>query len=147
MFVTGQSFSSGGSDYATIKYSNDGISLSTNGYQLGSSAIALAVDNSGNVFVTGSSIGAGSSADYATIKYAASPVQQISILENPQVSAGQFSFELVAEPGGAFAVQVSTNLINWAEIRQVVISSGGSTNIVETLAPGAGGTYYRAQRQ
>jgi hypothetical protein len=73
--------------------------------------------------------------------------RQIAVLENPQVMASEFSFDLVAEPGGQFAIQVSTNLADWNAIRAVLIPSGGSTNIVGTLAPAAGKTFYRAQRQ
>src|SRR5262249_26844946 len=56
-------------DYATIKYSGAGTPLWTNRYNgpgdYTDQASALAVDGSGNVFVTGSSYGVG----YATIKY------------------------------------------------------------------------------
>jgi len=58
VFVTGVSFRSGtgDSDYATIKYSNDGIPIWTNRYNGGASAVA--VDSTGNVFVTGGSAAA-----------------------------------------------------------------------------------------
>src|SRR5262249_34710695 len=70
VWVTGASRSSsaGSFDYATIKYSSEGVPLWINRYDAGLSsedaAHALAVDSSGNVFVTG-----GSGGDYATIKY------------------------------------------------------------------------------
>src|SRR5579859_8195635 len=75
VFVTGSSTGSGGyPDYTTIAYSNAGGPLwrnrykgLTNGYD-GPSGIA--VDRSGNVFVTGSSMGSSSNYyDYATIAY------------------------------------------------------------------------------
>ncbi len=59
-------------DYATIKYSNDGVPLWTNRYgavNLSDEAAAVAVDNNGTVFVTGSSRGNGASVDYATLAY------------------------------------------------------------------------------
>jgi hypothetical protein len=60
-------------DYATIKYSNAGVPLWTNRYNGPGNAhdwpASVAVDASGNVFVTGSSIGSGTESDYATIKY------------------------------------------------------------------------------
>ncbi len=74
VFVTGESHGGGSSyDYATIAYSGAGVPLWTNRYSgPGSSsdyAHAVAVDSSGNVFVTGESYVSGSSYDYATIAY------------------------------------------------------------------------------
>jgi hypothetical protein len=75
VFVTGHSFSGNysNSDYATIAYSGAGVPLWTNRYNGpgngGDHANAVAVDSSGNVFVTGSSTGSGGDSDYATIKY------------------------------------------------------------------------------
>jgi hypothetical protein len=79
VIVTGSSPGSGGSDdYATIKYSSAGVPLWTNRYDgPGNStddALALAVDRSGNVIVTGYSYGSGSSWDYATIKYSSAGI-------------------------------------------------------------------------
>jgi len=76
VYITGESPGSGtGDDYATIKYSPDGNQLWAARYNgsanLGDCAYDLAIDSSGNVYVTGSrDNGSGStSTDYATIKY------------------------------------------------------------------------------
>ncbi|HNQ73235.1 MAG TPA: SBBP repeat-containing protein, partial [Verrucomicrobiota bacterium] len=79
VFVTGSSTGSGGnSDYATVAYSGAGVPLWTNRYNgPGNSddqARAVAVDGSGNVFVTGDSTGSGSGWDYATICYSSGQV-------------------------------------------------------------------------
>ncbi len=74
VFVTGSSTGSGGDfDYATIAYSGVGVPLWTNRYNGPGNwedhATGMAVDDSGNVFVTGSSTGSGGDFDYATIAY------------------------------------------------------------------------------
>jgi uncharacterized delta-60 repeat protein len=73
VYVTGYTSTSGSNyDYATIKYNTDGSELWVERYNSpwneGDQATALAVDNSGNVYVTGRS-DTGTSADYATVKY------------------------------------------------------------------------------
>lgn len=72
--VTGRGENLGtGSDYVTIKYYPDGDTVWVRTYNgsLDSTdeARAIAVDASGNIYVTGYSHGLGTEADYATIKY------------------------------------------------------------------------------
>ncbi|MCI0531552.1 MAG: SBBP repeat-containing protein, partial [candidate division Zixibacteria bacterium] len=74
IYVTGYSAGAGTSnDYATIKYSPAGDTLWIRRYNGPDNsddyAFALAVDDSGNVYVTGESWEGGSNYDYATIKY------------------------------------------------------------------------------
>ncbi|HEY9172535.1 MAG TPA: hypothetical protein VI136_09655 [Verrucomicrobiae bacterium] len=80
VYVTGRSFGSDSmSDYATIAYSPAGVPLWTNRYNgpgnYDDNALALAVDGSNNVIVTGASYGGiASYTDYATIKYSSEGV-------------------------------------------------------------------------
>ncbi|MBZ0201854.1 MAG: SBBP repeat-containing protein [Ignavibacteria bacterium] len=81
VYVTGWSEGVGtGNDYATIKYNSSGIqqwAVRYNGPGNGDdSAHSIAVDISGNVYVTGGSFGIGTKDDYATVKYNSSGVQQ-----------------------------------------------------------------------
>lgn len=74
VIVTGSSYgSSGTTDFATVAYSSSGGSLWTNRYHgPGNGADAaecLAVDLSGKVFVTGSSVGTGGNTDYLSLAY------------------------------------------------------------------------------
>jgi hypothetical protein len=74
VYVTGQSWGAGTlSDYATIKYDADGnqqwvarYNGPGNSYDVASS---LVLDGKGGIFVTGSSTGAGTGYDFATVKY------------------------------------------------------------------------------
>jgi len=74
-YVTGYSYGTGSTfqDYLTIKYDKAGNPKWIQRYN-GTAGVddigrAIAVDDSGNVYVTGESDGAGSSRDYLTIKY------------------------------------------------------------------------------
>jgi hypothetical protein len=74
VYVTGMSIANGtGPDYATIKYDSSGNELWVRRYNGPGDgwdyARAIAVDGSGNLLVTGYSVGNGTSCDYATIKY------------------------------------------------------------------------------
>jgi len=73
---TGSDFESDISDYVTIKYSGAGVQLWLDRYdgpggwgENDDGANAIAVDKSGNVYVTGYSTGSDTGYDYATIKY------------------------------------------------------------------------------
>ena len=122
--VTGYSYGGdplyGGSnmDYATIKYSNAGVPLWTNRYKGPGNgwdeARAVAVDASGNVFVTGRSEGSGSWGDYATIKYSAAGVPLWTNSYNGPANSQDDAVAIgVDTNGNVFVTGNSYNGVNW----------------------------------
>ena len=121
VIVTGYSFGSGSTnDYATIKYSSAGTLLWISRFNGSGNpddlARALAVDQSGNVIVTGYSTGSGGDYDFATVKYTCVPSP---VLGSPKMIDGVFQMRVdgVLQPG-TLVIQASTNLstTNWASI-------------------------------
>jgi len=87
VFVTGLSWRSGtASDYITIKYDGNGneqwIAFYNGPGNSQDGAVAIALDDSGNVYVTGTCWGNASQQDYATIKYNIDGTQQWVALYN-----------------------------------------------------------------
>src|SRR5712664_3704090 len=80
VYVTGRSDGIGtGYDYATVAYDSRGAELWVARYNgpanSGDSATAIAVDDTGNIYVTGGSVGIGTFNDYATVAYDATGAQ------------------------------------------------------------------------
>jgi hypothetical protein len=108
-YVTGTSlFYSGASyDYGTIKYNSAGQQQWVGRYNGSGNrddyAAAIAVDDSGNVYVTGSSWGSGTYYDYATIKYNSAGQQQwIARYDGPASSADDPRAIAVDSSGNAY---------------------------------------------
>ena len=73
VYVTGGSFANISGSYKTVKYNSTGIQQWVSRYagtaNYNAKASSIALDHSGNIYVTGESGGNGTVSDFATIKY------------------------------------------------------------------------------
>jgi len=105
VYVTGYSMGSGTDyDYATVKYNSAGVQQWASRYNGPGNdwdgASSVAVDGSGNVYVTGKSMGSGTHYDIATIKYNSSGVQQWVQRYNGITNSWDEGKELVLDDSG-----------------------------------------------
>lgn len=109
-YVTGWSASSDtiiSGDYATIKYDPAGVAQWVARYngpgEASDEAQALALDGLGNVYVTGFSRGAGTSYDYATVKYNGSGAQQwVARYDGPGKAQDEVTAMTIDQFGNAY---------------------------------------------
>jgi hypothetical protein len=104
-YVSGYSAGAGSNDdYATLKYNTDGITQWIARYNgTGNNRdwpFGLDVDQAGNVYVTGSSWGAGTEEDYATVKYNAFGHQQWAARYDGGCNEGDNAFCLKLDSEG-----------------------------------------------
>ena len=104
VYVTGRSLATTFEDFATVKYNSVGQEQWAARYNgpanNGDSANAIAIDVSGNVYVTGSSMGPNTGFDYATIKYNSSGQEEWGARYNGPASAGDFANGIAVDSSG-----------------------------------------------
>jgi hypothetical protein len=140
VYVTGYTFTAGSSnDYVTLKYDSTGVRQWVTNYNgTGNNAdlgAALLLDNSGNIFVTGSSKGSSSLEDYETIKYCqftANAGNDVSICPGA-------STNLSASGSGAvsYSWTPATGLSN-AAIANPVATPSSTTSYIVSVTNGSG---------
>ena len=111
VYVTGGSVSASlNRDYATVKYNTDGNELWVARYNykgFDDEAYALALDNAGNVYVTGTSYFDFGATHYATIKYNTNG-QQLWVARS---NTGSYATELALDSSGNVYVTGSTSVL------------------------------------
>ncbi len=165
VYVTGGSDGSGNfQDYATIKYNSSGVQqwvARYNGPGNNSDvANSIAVDGSGNVYVTGESLGSGTSYDYATIKYNSAGVQQWVQRYNGPGNLSDIAYSLAIDASGNVYVTgtATVSAIDWnyATIKyntsgvqqwvQIYNGTGISRGIAHSIAvDGSGNVYVKGE--
>jgi hypothetical protein len=135
IYVTGASTGSGtGYDYATVKYYPNGDTAWVRRYNgPGNSnddvATAIAIDASGNVYVTGRSMGSSSNWDYATVKYYSNGnIAWVSIYNGPGNSDDEAYDIAVDDSGNVLVTGYSyTGTATSADYTTVKYYSNGET--------------------
>jgi hypothetical protein len=106
VYVTGKSVgATTGYDYCTIKYNQSGVQVWVQRYsELTSVALdearAIALDNAGNVYVTGRSNGGATATDFCTIKYDSSGSQQWIARYNGPGNSLDVAWTIAVDAGG-----------------------------------------------
>jgi hypothetical protein len=132
VIVTGKSVGSSGNwDYATVAYSSNGIALWTNRFDAGwnnfDEATAVVADGNGNVFVTGHSVGGGTSLDYATIKYSGAGVPLWTNRYNGPANSDDYAYALAVDrSGNVFVTGASDNGGGFTAYATIKYSAAGA---------------------
>jgi len=148
IYVTGGSRGSGTYfDYATVKYNSSGVEQWVaryngpgNGYN---HASAIALDNSGNVYVTGGSEGSGTYFDYATVKYDSSGVEQwVERYNGPGNDGDQANAIALDNSGNVYVTGGSEGSSSYRDYATVKYDSSGVEQWVTRYnGPGNGDDY------
>lgn len=131
IYVTGGSPGSGSQkDFATVKYNSSGSEewvARYNGPANGNDeARAIAVDNSGNVYVTGYSDGSGSY-DYATVKYNSSGIEQWAARFNGTADNDDGTTSITVDnSGNVYVTGYSTGLTSDYDYVTIKYNSAGT---------------------
>jgi streptogramin lyase len=143
-YVTG---SSPGTNFSTnivtIKYDPNGNQIWLQQYSAPNNGnaipVAVAVDNNGNVYVTGYETTAAGGTEMVTIKYAPLAIQRRA--------DGTILLQAQGSPGQSFDVQASTNLQSRQDLGSITADTNGVAQYDDTNAPTFDSRFYLAVPQ
>ena len=144
VYVTGYSPGTNSvNDIVTIKYDQNGnqiwlqrYSSPGNGNAAGN---AIAVDNNGNVYVTGYDTTTEGGTEIVTIKYSPVTLQRRS--------DGTVILQAQGAPGESFDIEASSDLLNWLDLGSVLADTNGLMQFDDTNAPAYPARFYYATPQ
>jgi hypothetical protein len=148
IYVAGQSTGAGTEtdwqDWATIKYSPDGMDRWVKRYngpaQLNDVATCMAVTASGEVYVAGWSAASSNLTELVIIKYAE--------LQNIQVQPDKrTALQFFGTPGQSYRIDASTNLAQWQPLGVFTADFTGIYRYVDGDAPNFSQRFYRTAPQ
>ena len=130
VYVSGYISDDTSEDYATVKYDADGNELWVRIYDGPSSYMdvpsAIAVDNAGNVYVTGRSQ-LGSSTDYATVKYDTDGVEQwVKRYDGPGAASDGAGALAIDSQGNVYVTGSSAGTNGYSDFATVKYDSDGN---------------------
>jgi hypothetical protein len=131
VYVTGDGGLSFVSDYLTVKYNSSGDlqwAVTYNGPADSNLVAAMAVDNAGGVYVTGSSNGGGHDPDYATVKYCAADGSELWVrrYEGPGDYTDSATAIAVDNAGGVYVSGGSARSSSWFDYATIKYDADGN---------------------
>jgi hypothetical protein len=144
VYVTGWSQgTNSANDIVTIKYDNNGAQSWVqryNGPGNGNDAgNAIAVDNNGNVYVTGYDTTTAGGTEIVTIKYSPLVLQR--------QSNGTVLLQAQGSPGENFTIQASADLQSWLDLGSVTADTNGLMQFAYTNASNFNARFYATSPQ
>jgi hypothetical protein len=142
VYVTGESsITNTPYDIATLKLDSNGNQLWVHRYSSpgpgNAAGNAIAVDNSGNVYVAGYETETTGFTSMILIKYASAPTIQ-------KQSNGNFILDAYGLPGQTFDIQASTDLQSWVDLGDIIAGTNGVAQFEDTNAALFGSRFYYA---
>ncbi len=148
VFVTGVATINSGTHYITIKYDSSGDTMWTATYggpdSTGCIAQALALDDSGNVYVTGNGYSSATFRDYTTVKYDTSGTEEwVAVYNGLTTYADDQAYDIAYEGGYVYVTGESENASYDADYFTIKYTNTGDT-VWTARYHGLGDSYDRA---